>query len=57
MDLFDVVMMISMSVLAVFFAGVAVSEWRETRLAHKGQQVDAQVIQHPRSEQRVNPAA
>ncbi|MGA9101873.1 hypothetical protein [Aeromicrobium sp.] len=57
MDLFDVVMMVSMSVLAVFFAGVAVSEWRETRLAHKGQQVDAQVIQHPRSEQRVNPAA
>ena len=57
MDVFDVAVLGSMVVLAVFFASVALFEWRDAREARRDQQADAEVIQHPRSRQRANPAA
>jgi hypothetical protein len=56
MDLLDVVILVSMGVLAVVFAGVAVLEWRDSR-QREPQGAGAQVIQHPQSDRRVNPAA
>lgn len=57
MDLFDVAVLVSLGVLVVFFAGLAVLEWRDARQARSRQSVDAQVIQHPRSDRSVKPAA
>ena len=56
MDLFDVAILASMGGLAVFFACIAVLEWRDERRS-RSQPADAQVIQHPKSDRRVNPAA
>ena len=53
MDLFDVVVLTAMGTLAAFFLLVAVWEWRDKR----EHQADAQVIQHPSADRRVNPAA
>lgn len=57
MDVLDLMILASMSMLIVFFAGVAVVEWWNSRAARSGEQPDAQVIQHPHSDSRVNPAA
>ena len=59
MDLFDGAVLVLMSGLAVFFASVAVLEWRDSRLSRRSsnQRPDAQVIQHRRSDRKVNPAA
>ena len=53
MDLFDVLVLTAMGTLAAFFLLVAVWEWRDKR----DHQADAQVIQHPSTDRRVNPAA
>ncbi len=55
MDVMDVVILASMSVLVVFFAGVLVMDWWDAR--HEDQRADAQVIQHRQSDRRINPAA
>ena len=57
MDLLDVAILASMGMLTVFFAWVAVAEWWDAREAREDQQADAQVIQHPRSDRRINQAA
>ena len=57
MDLLDVAILASMGMLTMFFSWVAVAEWWDAREARGDQQADAQVIQHPRSDQRINPAA
>ncbi|MGH3474382.1 MAG: hypothetical protein ACRDOT_05640 [Aeromicrobium sp.] len=57
MNLLDVAILASMVMLTVFFAWVVVAEWWDAREARGDQQADAQVIQHPRSDQRINPAA
>lgn len=59
MDVMDVAISVSMGMLVVFFAGVAVVEWRDARSVRRrlDGQPDAQVIQHTRSDRRVNPAA
>jgi hypothetical protein len=59
MDVLDVAILVSMGMLVVFFVGVAVLEWRDARSARRSLdgQPDAQVIQHARSDRRVNPAA
>ena len=58
MDVLDLMILASMSMLIVFFASVALVEWWNARAAHgSGEQADAQVIQHPRSDSRINPAA
>ena len=56
MNAIDVAMLVSMAALVVFFASVVIVEWRDARAA-RGQQTDAQVIQHPRSDRRVDSAA
>jgi hypothetical protein len=56
MGVLDLLILASMSLLVVFFATVAVLEWRETR-AGRSQGADAHVIEHPRADRRVNPAA
>jgi hypothetical protein len=53
MDVVDVMILATMSVLAVFFAGVAVAEWWGARADHRS---DAQVIQHPQRDQRASAA-
>lgn len=57
MDVFDVAVLVSMGLLAVFFASIAVWDWRDERDARRGQRADAQVIQYPQSDRRANPAA
>ena len=57
MDLVDVAILASMGMLTMFFAWVAVAEWWDAREAREDQQADAQVIQHPRSDRRINQAA
>lgn len=59
MDVFDVTILATMAVLAVFFAFVAIVEWRDGRAVRErmNQRADAHVIQHPQSDRRVNPAA
>jgi hypothetical protein len=57
MDVFDLAILASMVVLAVLFASFAVVEWRAAREARGDKRVDAQVIQHPRSDRTVNRAA
>ena len=52
MTVVDVALLASMVLLAVFFAWVAVVEWREDR-----QRPHAQVIQHPRSDRKIDSAA
>lgn len=54
MDLFDVFILVNVGVIALLFAFVAVLDWRDSR---GNQQPDAQVIQHPQTDRRVNPAA
>ena len=56
MNAIDVAFLLSMAALVVFFASIVVVEWRDARAA-RGQQPDAQVIQHPRSARRVDSAA
>jgi hypothetical protein len=53
MDVLDVIILAAMSVLAVFFASVAVLEWWEGRA---DQRSDAEVIQHPQRDQRASAA-
>jgi hypothetical protein len=59
MDVFDVTILASMGVLVVFFASVAMLDWWDARAERRrlDQRADAQVIQHPHSDRRVNPAA
>lgn len=59
MDVMDGVILASMGILVVFFASVAVMEWWDARAEarHANQRPDAQVIQHPQSGKKVNPAA
>ena len=59
MDVMDGVILASMGILVVFFASVAVMEWWEARAEARraDQRPDAQVIQHPHSSKKVNPAA
>jgi hypothetical protein len=59
MDVFDVMILASMGVLVVIFACVAVLEWWDARAEHgrADQRADAQVIQHPQNDRRINPAA
>jgi hypothetical protein len=53
MAVLDVLILVTIAALAVFFAGVAVAEWLETR-----RRSGAQVIQHQHhSESKVFPAA
>jgi hypothetical protein len=56
MDLVDVAILASMGMLTVFFGYVAIVEWWDARES-RSQQADAEVIQHPRSDRRINPAA
>ena len=51
-DVMDWVILSSMGVLVVFFASVAVLEWRE----RSDDRADAQVIQHPGSDTRASAA-
>ena len=44
MNFLDVLFLASMSTLVVFFAAVAVAEWRQARHSHQG--ADAEVIWH-----------
>ena len=58
MDVLDVVLVASMGVLAVFFASVAVLEWWDARAERSDERADAEVIQHPRSDNsRISSAA
>ncbi len=57
MDVVDVAILASMGVLTVFFAWVAVTEWWESRQVRGDLGADAQVIQHPRSDRRIDSAA
>jgi hypothetical protein len=57
MDVVDVAILVTMGMLTVFFAWVAVMEWWEARQARGDQGADAQVIQHPRSDRRIDSAA
>ena len=57
MDVVDVAILVTMGMLTVFFAWVVVIEWWESRQAHGDQGADAQVIQHPRSDRRIDSAA
>jgi len=50
------VILASMGVLVVFFASVAVLEWREARAERSDERADAQVIQHPGSDRRASAA-
>ena len=59
MEVLDVMILASMSVLVAFFASVAVMEWLDARAEGRrgDQRADAQVIQHTRRDKSVNPAA
>ena len=58
MDIFDVMIMASLGVLVVIFASVAMLEsWDARAKRHADPRADAQVIQHPQSDRRVNRAA
>jgi hypothetical protein len=57
MDVVDVAVLASIGMLSVFFAWVAAMEWWESRQARGDQRADAQVIQHPRSDRRIDSAA
>lgn len=57
MNVVDLAILVSMGALAVFFAWVTIVEWRDRLAARGDKQADAQVIQHPRSDRRVDPAA
>lgn len=57
MDVVDVAILASTGMLTVFFAWVTVMEWWESRQARGDQRADAQVIQHPRSDRKVDSAA
>lgn len=57
MDVVDVAVLASIGMLTVFFAWVAVTEWWESRQARGDQGADAQVIQHPRSDRKIDSAA
>ena len=57
MDVVDVAVLASIGMLSVFFAWVAVMEWWEARQARADQGADAQVIQHPRSDRKIDSAA
>jgi hypothetical protein len=59
MDVMDGVILASMGILVVFFASIAVMEWWDARAEARraDQRPDAQVIQHPHSSKKVNPAA
>jgi hypothetical protein len=58
MDGFDVMILASMGVLAVFFASVAVAEWWDARAERRRlrQRPDAQVIQHPQRDRSASAA-
>ena len=55
-DVMDWVILASMGVLVVFFASVAVMEWMDAQSERLDERADAQVIQHPRSDQRASAA-
>ena len=57
MDVVDVAVLASIGMLSVFFAWVAATEWWDARQARADQGADAQVIQHPRSDRRIDSAA
>lgn len=57
MDVVDVAILASTGMLTIFFAWVAVMEWWEARQARDDQGADAQVIQHPRNDRRIDSAA
>jgi hypothetical protein len=57
MNVVDVAILASTGMLTAFFAWVAVMEWWESRQASGDQRADAQVIQHPRSDRRIDTAA
>ncbi len=59
MNVIDVVFLASMGAVVVFFAGVAVLEWWDTRARHSrtSQRPEARLFQHPRSDHRIFPAA
>lgn len=57
MNVVDVAILASTGMLTVFFAWVAVMEWWVSRRARGDQGADAQVIQHPRSDRRIDSAA
>jgi hypothetical protein len=57
MDVLDLGILASMCVITMFFAGVAALEWRDARKTREDHETGATVIQHPRSDRRVNPAA
>ena len=57
MDVIDVAVLASIGMLTVFFAWVAVMEWWESRQARGDRGADAQVIQHPRSDRKIDSAA
>lgn len=57
MDVVDVAILASTGMLTMFFAWVAVMEWWEARQARDDQGADAQVIQHPRNDRRIDSAA
>ena len=54
-DVVDWVILASMSVLAVFFASVAVLEWI-ARTERSDERADAQIISHPGSGQKASAA-
>ncbi|MGA9102502.1 hypothetical protein [Aeromicrobium sp.] len=57
MDVLDVMILASMGVLIVFFASVALVEWRDARTGRRThQRADAQVIQHPQRNRRPSAA-
>lgn len=56
MDVVDVAVLASIGMLSVFFTWVAIVEWWDAREA-RGSQQDAQVIQHPRSNRKIDSAA
>jgi hypothetical protein len=55
-DVMDWVILASMSVLVVFFASATVMEWLDARAGRSNERADAQIIQHPGSNQKASAA-
>ncbi len=55
MDVMDWVILASMSMLVVFFASATVLEW-VARIERSNERADAQIIQHPGSDQKASAA-
>lgn len=54
-DVMDWVILTSLGVLVVFFATATVVEW-VARTEHSNERADAQIIQHPGSDQQASAA-